>query len=70
MASKRTTNPRIQLYGLKTLRNMGTMPCVRRYIIGNWLTEICEMKCLDAEAECARDALLDWLRRDIADSSS
>ncbi|XP_064542890.1 uncharacterized protein LOC135431605 [Drosophila montana] len=68
MASK--TNPRLQLYCLKALRALGVMPCTKRYIIGNWLDEVRELDCLDAEAECARDALLDWLRRDIADSSS
>ncbi|KAH8401014.1 hypothetical protein KR009_002438 [Drosophila setifemur] len=63
------TNPRLQLYCLKVLRELGVMPCTKRYIIGNWLEEITQLFCLDAEAECARDSLLDWLRRDIADSS-
>ncbi|XP_030375521.1 uncharacterized protein LOC115624815 [Scaptodrosophila lebanonensis] len=64
------TNPRLQLYCLKALREMGMMPCIKRYIIGNWLLEIRQLFCLDADAECARDELVDWLRRDIADSSS
>ncbi|XP_017037109.1 uncharacterized protein [Drosophila kikkawai] len=63
-------NPRLQLHCLKALRELGMMPCIKRYIIGNWLGDICRLFCLDAEAECARDALVDWLRRDIADSSS
>ncbi|EDV55542.1 uncharacterized protein LOC6548383 [Drosophila erecta] len=64
-----TDNPRLQLYCLKVFRELGVMPCIKRYIIGNWLQDICKMFCLDAEAECARDSLVDWLRRDIADSS-
>lgn len=64
------SNPRLQLYCLKTLRELGVMPCIKRYIIANWLEKICELSCLNAECECARDALVDWLRRDIADSSS
>ncbi|KAH8327073.1 hypothetical protein KR074_002256 [Drosophila pseudoananassae] len=63
------SNPRQQLYCLKALRELGVMPCIKRYIIGNWLEDITQLFCLDAEAECARDSLLDWLRRDIADSS-
>lgn len=63
------TNPRQQLYCLKAMRELGMMPCIKRYIIGNWLGDICKLFCLDAEAECARDALVDWLRRDIAESS-
>ncbi|XP_060654480.1 uncharacterized protein LOC132790066 [Drosophila nasuta] len=66
MASE--SNPRLQLYCLKALRELGVMPCTKRYIIGNWLPEIRELICLDAEVECARDALLDWLRSDIAES--
>ncbi|XP_037715462.1 uncharacterized protein LOC119550674 [Drosophila subpulchrella] len=62
-------NPRLQLYCLKVFRELGVMPCIKRYIIGNWLEDICKLFCLDAEAECARDSLVDWLRRDIADSS-
>ncbi|EDW91157.1 uncharacterized protein LOC6530530 [Drosophila yakuba] len=64
-----TDNPRLQLYCLKVFRELGVMPCIKRYIIGNWLQDICHLFCLDAEAECARDSLVDWLRRDIADSS-
>ncbi|XP_020800279.1 uncharacterized protein LOC110177757 [Drosophila serrata] len=64
------TNPRLQLHCLKALRELGMMPCIKRYIIANWLEDICKLFCLDAEAECARDSLVDWLRRDIADSSS
>lgn len=64
-----TDNPRLQLYCLKVFRELGVMPCIKRYIIGNWLQDICKLFCLDADAECARDALVDWLRRDIADSS-
>ncbi|EDV37101.1 uncharacterized protein Dana_GF11600 [Drosophila ananassae] len=63
------SNPRQQLYCLKALRELGVMPCNKRYIIGNWLDDITKLFCLDAEAECARDSLLDWLRKDIADSS-
>ncbi|EDW35889.1 GL17497 [Drosophila persimilis] len=63
------TNPRLQVYCLKALRELGVMPCIKRYIIGNWLEDVRQLFCLDADAECARDALLDWLRRDIADSS-
>ncbi|XP_034477715.1 uncharacterized protein LOC117784166 [Drosophila innubila] len=63
------TNPRLQLYCLKGLRELSVMPCIKRYIIANWLEEIRQLVCLDAEAECARDSLLNWLRRDIADSS-
>ncbi|XP_017866558.1 PREDICTED: uncharacterized protein LOC108616103 isoform X1 [Drosophila arizonae] len=63
------TNARLQLYCLKALRAMGVMPCNKRYIIGNWLDEISALECYSADAECARDALLDWLRRDIADNS-
>ncbi|XP_017077648.1 uncharacterized protein LOC108112331 [Drosophila eugracilis] len=62
-------NPRLQLYCLKVFRELGVMPCIKRYIIANWLEEVCKLFCLDAEAECARDSLVDWLRRDIADSS-
>uniref|UniRef100_A0A6P4E2A3 Uncharacterized protein LOC108039518 n=1 Tax=Drosophila rhopaloa TaxID=1041015 RepID=A0A6P4E2A3_DRORH len=62
-------NPRLQLYCLKAFRELGVMPCIKRYIIANWLEDICKLFCLDAEAECARDSLVDWLRRDIADSS-
>ncbi|KAI8035938.1 uncharacterized protein LOC128256753 [Drosophila gunungcola] len=62
-------NPRLQLYCLKALRELGVMPCTKRYIVANWLADICQLFCLDAEAECARDSLVDWLRRDIADSS-
>jgi len=62
-------NPRLQLYCLKVFRELGVMPCIKRYIIGNWLEDICKLFCLDADAECARDSLVDWLRRDIADSS-
>ncbi|XP_068146854.1 uncharacterized protein [Drosophila tropicalis] len=61
--------PKHQLYCLKVLRELGVMPCVKRYIIGNWLENLRRLICLDADAECARDALLDFLRRDIADSS-
>lgn len=63
-------NPRLQLYSLKVLRELGVMPCIKRYINANWLEGLCLLKCLNAECECARDALVDWLRRDIADSSS
>ncbi|KAH8283464.1 hypothetical protein KR018_002982 [Drosophila ironensis] len=64
-----TASPRLQLYCLKALRELGVMPCIKRYIIGNWMDDLTKLCCLDAEAECARDSLLDWLRRDIADSS-
>ncbi|BFG03702.1 uncharacterized protein DMAD_02895 [Drosophila madeirensis] len=63
------TNPRLQLYCLKTLRQMAVMPCIKLYIIGNWLEDVRKLFCLNADAECARDALLDFLRRDIADST-
>lgn len=62
------TNPRLQLYCLKGLRELSVMPCIKRYIIANWLQEIRVLVCLDAEAECARDSLLNWLCRDIAES--
>lgn len=62
-------NARLQLYCLEALRAMGVMPCNKRYIIGNWLEDISRLVCYSAEAECARDSLLDWLRRDIADNS-
>ncbi|ALC41192.1 CG13501 [Drosophila busckii] len=66
---KTPLNPRLQLYCLKALRELAVMPCTKRYMIDNWLTEIQEQETLDADTECARDGLVDWLRRDIADSS-
>ncbi|KAH8394744.1 hypothetical protein KR222_003947 [Zaprionus bogoriensis] len=65
---KTKTEARLQLYCLQALRELGVMPCGKRYINGNWLQEISELECLNAECECARDALVDWLRRDIAES--
>ncbi|KAM8713081.1 hypothetical protein ACLKA7_013405 [Drosophila subpalustris] len=67
--SSDSANPRLQLYCLRTLRELGVMPCIKRYIIANWLQAIRQLVCLDAEAECARDSLLHWLCRDIAESS-
>ncbi|XP_053964722.1 uncharacterized protein LOC128867492 [Anastrepha ludens] len=62
-------NINLQLICLKVIRLLSAMPCVKAYILSGCMTDLMSIKCLNELNECTRDSLVEWLNRDICDSS-
>ncbi|XP_013101483.2 uncharacterized protein LOC106083167 isoform X1 [Stomoxys calcitrans] len=59
----------MQLYCLQLLRELGEMPCIKRFIQENCLNTLNNISCIGAMNEKLREELLYWLQREIYHTS-
>ncbi|KAM7341881.1 uncharacterized protein ACRADG_009507 [Cochliomyia hominivorax] len=63
--AKDDKNPKQQLFCLQTLRELGVMPCVKRFIKANCLEDLRNLSCLTLNNERERQEIVYWLEREI-----
>ncbi|XP_061393932.1 uncharacterized protein LOC133329474 [Musca vetustissima] len=67
---RNTTNQKMQLCCLQLLRELGGMPCIKRYMKATFLEHLKNIECVSMNNKEAHAELLYWLQREVYHTSA